>query len=718
MFYLKVIPWVSVPHPLVYTSTQPMAEGHWVKIHVKQRPTYGLVCECTDQCPRTDFQFAPIEGVVYNFPILYRDGIQVLEWLVRYYASSPYVALETALPASIRQGKAFPEPPALHATDALPTFSARATRLAQAYQWIAEHPYASQSDFLQAFPQKTALLRSLLQKQWVQRCEFPLPEVSAPSIQLNQEQQPVFEALTEALLQRRHATHVLWGVTGSGKTEIYHALIAQAKKAGLQTLYLVPEITLSEQALAKFQQRLSAHRIRVGVWHSQWTATEKMHRWHQALRGEFDVILGTRSAVFVPLPKLGLVIVDEEHEPSYKQSDNPRYHGRDLAIYRAAQTQSLCLLGSATPSVETWTHVKSGKYQLHTLSHRSNHQALPKIFLADMRYEKPSFEGTYILSQLLREKINERLDRHEQTLLFLNRRGYAPYLYCPQCQRRVECPHCQSNLVFHQTDRTLRCHICDAKWPAYDRCPHCQTPLKLSTGLGTQRIEAFLQRLYKNVRILRLDSDVLPQHPQWYEDICQQRYDIIIGTQLLAKGLDFPKVTLVGMIQADGPFSPEDFRSAERLFQLIVQVSGRSGRTLPGEVVLQTFTPEEDCIRCGMRGDVETFLERESALRQKYRYPPFRRMIRHIFRSRSEKTLVYVVQQWAQFLRQHLAFPCEVLGPATPTLGKINHAYRRHMLYLVPSILHQLPQLQHLRQQFKIPTNVIDLWDVDPLDFR
>ena len=508
---------------------------------------------------------------------------------------------------------------------------------------------------------------------------------------------------------------VLWGVTGSGKTEIYHKLILEAQKRGQQAIYLVPEIMLSEQALNRLQERLSRHNIRSAAWHCHLSDSEKLKTWHRALQGQIDVILGTRSALFVPLKNLGLVIVDEEHEPSYKQSENPRYHGRDLAIYRAHTAKALCVLGTATPSVETWVNIKTNKYDLHRLILRANGQPLPKVYVVDMNYEKPNFEGTYILSALLREKISERLDNHEQTLLFLNRRGYSPYLYCPKCETRLTCPHCNTNLVFHKQGQMLRCHICDYQVATYTKCLKCGTALKLSRGLGTQRIEACLRQLYKTARILRLDSDVIQVQPHWYEDILAHRYDIIIGTQMLAKGLDFPLITLVGMIQADGLNSVEDFRNAERMFQLIVQVSGRAGRSKKaGEVVLQTFSPHSDCITYGSKMDVENFLNKEYSFREKYRYPPFRRMIRHIFRSRSEKVLSYVVEQWKLFLLKNNVCDFEILGPAQPSLNKINGYYRMHLIYLTKNILGMLPKLQTLRQAFKLPSNMIDLLDVDP----
>ena len=724
MFYLDVLPFITVPHPLTYTSTAPIPLGTLVKVRIRNHSTLGIVKNVSEISPGGNFTFSNIEGTVYDMPIVNTESIQLIEWLVRYYGCTLNTAIETALPALIRQGRTLPVCYSLKTTDLVPHFSAKSFRQSEMYAWIQAHPMVTVETLADAFPQSSIVLKRLIEKGYVAQITYTEEEISseaspAEDFILNSEQQAVFEALKNTWACEEKRPQVLWGVTGSGKTEIYHNLILETKKRGQQAIYLVPEIMLSEQALNRLQERLSKHKIRSAAWHCHLSDSEKLKTWHKALEGKIDVILGTRSALFVPVKRLGLVIVDEEHEPSYKQSENPRYHGRDLAIYRAHIAQALCVLGTATPSVETWARAKTNKYDMHRLTSRANGRPLPKVYIADMSYEKPNFEGTYILSALLREKISERLDRREQTLLFLNRRGYSPYLYCPKCETRLTCPHCNTNLVFHKQGKCLRCHICDYQMETPSTCSKCGSTLKLSRGLGTQRIEACLLQFYKTARILRLDSDIIQAQPHWYEDILAHRYDIIIGTQMLAKGLDFPLITLVGMIQADSLNSVEDFRNAERMFQLIVQVSGRAGRSeKPGEVVLQTFSPHSDCITYGAKMDVENFLNKEYSFREKYQYPPFRRMIRHIFRCRSEKVLSYAVAQWKLFLQKNAIHDVEILGPAQPNLNKVNGYYRMHLIYLTKNILGTLPKLQALRQSFKLPSNMIDLLDVDPIDFR
>ncbi len=726
LYYIEVLPFIAVPYTLIYTAKELVAIGTLVNITVKNIKTKGIVKTISTTPPQSNYKLSPINGLVYPEPIIFNDGIKIIEWISRYYACNTPSAIETALPTQLRQGKTFPRFYCFHTTNEVTKFNSRSYQQKAVYEWINKHPYCTQETFAITFPNQSSVLNKLIKKKYVERFlqdnveKIPAAsEISTNKITLNEEQKVALKTITKTLQQQIYTTYLLWGITGSGKTEIYHNLIYEAKKLGKQVLYLVPEITLSEQALLKIKNRLSDNNITIAVWHSRLTDTEKLHIWDQAIHGKIDVVLGTRSALFVPLQHLGLVIIDEEHEPSYKQSDNPRYHGRDLAIYKAYLTQSLCVLGTATPSAETWSNVKNGKYQIIKLTQRATGASLPKVHLVDMRYEKPNFEGTFILSRLLREKINVRLDRKEQTLLFLNRRGYAPYLYCPKCETRQECPHCKSHLVFHKKDATLRCHLCDFKLPAYTNCPKCHTPLKLSAGLGTQRIEACLQRFYPHIRTLRLDSDVIKEHPHWYNDILNHKYDIIVGTQMLAKGLDFPNITLVGVIQADGQNSLEDFRISERTFQLIIQVSGRAGRSEKrGEVIVQSFSPESDCIHYGINQAVETFLNKEYALRKQYLYPPFRHMIRHIFRSRSEKILPYVLNQWNEYLHKNLPTNIEILGPAYPTQNKVNGYYRMHMLYLTYNVLNDLPKLLQCRSALKIPKNVIDMWDVDPIDFR
>ena len=389
MFYVDVLPLRSVDRALTYSTPQPLQVGMLVHIRVRGRRTVGLVTKVSSIAPEADYALVPIEGSLYETPVVYEDNLAIIQRVADYYMCPLGTVLETALPAFLRIGKVFKKEFFLHITDVTALFSARAVQQAAIYRWLEQHPFVSEAEFRKNFPKGTPFLKRLIEKKYAERCEQPPLEAgnSDTLLPLIDEQEKVFEKLRAALRAGKFSAHVLFGVTGSGKTELYHALTAEAKNLELQTLYLVPEILLSAQALAKIKLRLSAYGIRVGLWHSRLSDGERMRVWQGALNGTIDVILGTRSAVFLPFKRLGLVIVDEEHEPSYKQSEIPRYHGRDLALYRARLNNALCVLGSATPSVESWNEARCGHYELHTLTQRPSGQPLPKVFLADMNQD-------------------------------------------------------------------------------------------------------------------------------------------------------------------------------------------------------------------------------------------------------------------------------------------------------------------------------------------
>ena len=718
--FAEILPCIGIRHSLIYRNSPKLQIGSLVKIPVRGKTYLGLVKALDVQANKSCWQYQTVDDVIYDKPVVGPDLIALMEWFIAYYACTYTSAFETFLPNFIRQGK-IPSPTyGLRVTTVEASFRKNSFQQQQIYTWIQAHPNIPYDDFIKQFPRSSQTLNTLINKQYVDK--VPLTEaparhsVTTQAIQLTDEQSKIVQSISNGL-NEGYKTHVILGVTGSGKTEIYNQVIFNAQQRGLQALYLVPEIALTEQALEKIYARLGSDRIRVALWHSNLDDKERMATWWKVLNNEIDVILGTRSALFLPLQHMGLIVVDEEHEPAYKQTDNPRYHGRDLAVYRALLNRATCLLGSATPSTETWANVQNGKYQLHELTQRPHRCCLPKVHVVDMSYEKPNFEGSFILSTLLQEKLRERLDRKEQSILFLNRRGYAPYLRCSECNQRVTCPYCHANLIYHQ--QSLKCHLCHHTLPLLTKCSHCGGKLIKSRGLGTQRIEAYLQKFYPQARVLRLDTDVADRSVDWYTDMQNHCYDILVGTQMIAKGLDFPNVTLVGLIQADGQLNINDFRAAERTFQLIVQASGRAGRSeQAGEVILQSFSPQASCIQFGINGQVKDFLNAECQLRRQYNYPPYRHLIRQILRSRSEDKLRYTCSQWSSFLQQNLRdTPIEILGPAIPTVGKINNYYRQHALFFTSNVLRDLATLLQLQKQFKWPPNIIDLWDVDPVDF-
>ena len=446
---------------------------------------------------------------------------------------------------------------------------------------------------------------------------------------------------------------LLKGVTGSGKTEVYLHAISSVLDAGGSAIVMVPEIALTSQTVQRFASRFGDE---VAVMHSALSEGERYDEWHRIRSGRARVVIGARSAVFAPVVNLKLIVVDEEHEPSYKQEDNPRYNGRDVAIMRAAIEGAKVVLGSATPSLESWANFTRGKYILAEIKKRAGNSSMPSVRIVDMLEDKGG--PVKIYSQELLSAIRVRLKRHEQVILFLNRRGYSKSVECPECGYVMECEDCATPYTYHLADDCLRCHICGAWQPCPNRCPKCGSQAINYRGVGTQRAETALHKIFNEAKILRMDSDTTMRknsHTDILGAFRRHEADILLGTQMIAKGLDFPNVTLVGVLNADSSLNMPDFRAAERTFQLIAQVSGRAGRAdLPGEVILQTKNAADATILAAARGDYDAFARNELATRMEYRYPPYRHC--SVVRVKSRDTLL--AKAWAELIAK--------------TLGKVN----------------------------------------------
>ena len=434
------------------------------------------------------------------------------------------------------------------------------------------------------------------------------------------------------------------------------------------------------------------------------------------MKGEARIVVGARSAVFAPVQNLRLVVVDEEHEPAYKQEDSPRYHGRDVAVYRAFLNNGVCLLGSATPSLETARNVAIGKYKRSVLSQRIDGRELPLVHLVDMRREAQ--KSAPILSQQLIEALRQRYESREQSILFLNRRGFNTTMFCMECGEVEQCRDCSIAMTYHRTDHYLHCHLCGYRKPAPRVCGNCKSIEISRRGHGTQRIEDVVESVMpRRAKVVRVDADVMTKKNLFREilrDFRQGKIDVLVGTQMIAKGLDFPRVTLVGVIDADLPLRMEDFRASERAFQILVQVAGRAGRgDRAGEVYVQTYAPHESCIQFARRADLEAFLEDELAMRKELNYPPYRHLIRHVFRGRGEDKTRFYAEQWRKHLDNSNLLGIEVKGPAATPLAKMKGYYRYHLFYLSSSVSKCLDQIQQLRNQFPIDNEVFDILDVD-----
>ena len=456
------------------------------------------------------------------------------------------------------------------------------------------------------------------------------------------------------------ATFLLHGVTGSGKTEIYLQAIAHALEQGKGAIVLVPEIALTPQTVERFKARFSSGKLQtlVAVLHSHLSAGERHDEWHKIRQGRARIVIGARSAIFAPVEPLGLVIVDEEHEHTYKQEEAPRYHARDVAIVRGQMEGAVVVLGSATPSMESYYNCKTGKYTLLDLPERVDNQKMPVVRVVDMRQAARQEKGTLIFSPQLKEAITQRLEKGEQTILFLNRRGYSSSLQCEKCGHVCECPNCSLSLTYHRPEQLLRCHLCGHNEPVPKVCPNekCKNPAIRYSGLGTQKVEDTLGKLFPKARVKRMDADVMKRKEDYRKvlgDFRVGKIDILIGTQMIAKGLHFPNVTLVGIIYADLALNMPDFRAGERTFQLLTQVAGRAGRgDVEGEVFVQAFTPFHPAIQYARRHDFVGFYDQEIEFREQLKYPPAARVALLTLKGRNEEKVQFAAEHVRRELDQ------------------------------------------------------------------
>ncbi len=497
-----------------------------------------------------------------------------------------------------------------------------------------------------------------------------------PDRELTTEQADALRVLLDTAATRMYRTVLLHGVTGSGKTELYLRLAAEVAAAGRRVLLLVPEIALTPAAAGQFRARFGSS---VAIQHSALSDGERHDQWHRIRRGEISVVVGTRSAVFAPLPDLGLVVVDEEHESSYKQDESPRYHGRDVAVMRGRMENALVVLGTATPSIESAANAKDGRYDILRLTRRILDRPLATVRIVDMRQEYAAHGADVTISAPLVEAIGERLARHEQTVVLLNRRGFATQVFCRQCGASLECPHCSVSLTFHRAQRRVRCHYCDYATAVPRRCGICTGEFLEQAGFGTERIEADLRARFPQAAIVRVDRDTIRRRgaiARVLRDVASGAIDILVGTQMIAKGHDFPSVTLVGVVSADVGLGLADFRASERTFQLLTQVVGRAGRgQTPGEALIQTLYPDHYAIRAAAAQDYDTFFEREMQFRRELHYPPVVALINVVVKGRTLEAALGDAQDLVTLVRRHGGHG-KVLGPAPAALSKVRDEYR------------------------------------------
>lgn len=532
----------------------------------------------------------------------------------------------------------------------------------------------------------------------------------------NEDQRRALDVLLPQVRSRSFAPFLLHGVTGSGKTEVYLHAIAAALQQGRQALVLVPEISLTPQLVGRFRARFHKELRRVSVLHSGLSDGERYDAWRAIARGEVAIVIGARSAVFAPLPHLGIIVVDEEHEGGYKQSEGWRYHARDLALLRGQMAGSVVVLGSATPALTTFYRTRCAATGYLHLGTRVMERPLPEVHLIDLTGQR--LAGA--LSPPLQHALAENLQRREQSLLLLNRRGFAPYLLCQECGATFHCPHCEISLTYYQAQRRLRCHYCGYLQSPPARCPGCAGHRLEPQGAGTERLEEELREAFPQARIARMDRDTTSRkgaHGDLVGAMERGDIDILLGTQMVAKGHDFPGVTLVGVIGADAGLNFPDFRSAERTFTLLTQVSGRAGRgTQPGRVLVQTHCPTHHAVACAAQHDYLGFYEQEIVFRRELGYPPFGHLVNLVLAGGEPKVVEHHAQQLAHHLQCH-AGPVEVLGPAPCPLHRLRGKTRMQILLKAAARLplhHLLAQVDLWRA--KLPRSLALIVDIDPLD--
>jgi primosomal protein N' (replication factor Y) len=720
--------------------------GTRVKVPFGPRLVIGVVTALVDSSPHTNLR--AISSAVGVSGMLTPRVLDLARWMAEYYCCAVEVALKSVLPDSVRKEDAKWRErlyvQALPVVGEMPKLTGRQKEIWNVIEEWRELPL---QELLKLAETTDETVRRLEDKGLVriaprvdERDPYAKEQIlPTEAMKLNPEQERAMTAIRLAMEQAvivgdgktelaPIAPLLLHGVTGSGKTEVYLQAIGIALARGQGAIVLVPEISLTPQTVERFKARFSTgpNATMVAVLHSHLSAGEKHDEWHKIRQGRARIVIGARSAVFAPVDQLGLIVVDEEHEHSYKQEEAPRYHARDVAVVRGARERAVVLLGSATPSVESYYNARKGKYSLLEMHSRATEQKLPVVRVVDLRLESRKGEkGTPgVFSEPLKEGIRQRIEKGEQTILFLNRRGYSSSLQCPKCGYVAGCPNCSVSLTFHRAKHLLMCHICGHSEAAPVRCPkpECGDGAIRYAGLGTERVEETLVRLFPKARIARMDRDTLQKKDDYRRILTEfrtGRIDILVGTQMIAKGLHFPNVTLVGVLYADLSLHVPDFRAGERTFQLLTQVSGRAGRgDVEGEVFVQSFTPFHPAIQFARRHDYLGFYEAEVEFREQLKYPPFARIALLTLKGRNEDK----VRMSAEHLRKELdvavgGWPGLVIaGPAPAPLVKAESLYRYQIMIRCRAMLRMSGVLARLEASTSLPDDVHLVIDVDPVN--
>ncbi len=667
--------------------------GQRILVPFGRRKEVGI-CVGLDSEAKIDVsKIRSIDRILDFDPLLDSQLLKLTQWVSEYYVCSWGEALAAALPPSLKRESPRRTVSFLVASEgasqALEVLGKKFDRQYRALRILLEGGGSMGLAELKARSKLSDSPIQSLVKKGLARLESRVMEASpldqgevSPSLapDLNDSQKKAISEIVQSVQSRAYRAFLLYGITGSGKTEVYLHAIREALAAGRSAIVLVPEIALTPQTVSRFRSRFES----VAVLHSRLNDSQRLEQWRKIQKGEAKIVIGARSAVFAPIPKLGLIVVDEEHEPSFKQQNVPRYHARDVAVYRAHLAGATVVLGSATPSLESFSNSQNGKYKLLSLPQRVLDGQLPPIHLVDMRNEVAEQKNFVVLSRLLVQKVEQALARGEQTILFLNRRGFTPVLFCRQCGTSVRCRRCDVSLTYHRKIQRAVCHTCCEEIPPPRECLECGAGGILYLGTGSEKVEARIREFFPQARIARMDSDTMVRRED-YERVLDQfkekQIDILVGTQMIAKGLDFPNVTVVGVISADTSLHVPDFRSSERTFQLISQVAGRAGRgSKSGVVIVQSAMPEHESIRAALEHDFEGFARREMEHRRRMNYPPFGRAVRILLEGKEESKVQHAAAVIRKKLEERPIRGVEILGPAAAPIAWARGKSRWHLL--------------------------------------
>ncbi len=661
--YVKVLINLPIEGPFDYEVPSSLKSGIalgkrvWVNFGPRRMIGYVIgISENTD-CEKTK----PILEIIDKEPILSAEMLELTKQISEYYLCSWGEAIDAAVPSSLKKGN----------------ISVKPRQEDEGYSSIAH------------------------------------TDAFTPT----KEQAKALDAINQAINNKANETFLLHGITGSGKTEVYLQAIGNTLDKGRSCIVLVPEISLTPQAVERFKARFKE---RVAVFHSRLTAGQKYTEWKKLSDGVCHIVVGARSAIFSPIKDLGLVIVDEEHDTSYKQQDNPRYNAVDVAVMRAKISNAVVVLGGATPSLESYYKARLKGYKLLQLNERIEKRPLPEVHILDMRQELIERKKRRIIfSRMLLEHMEKVVNNNEQMILFLNRRGFSTYANCKKCGYVERCKKCNVALNYHSDKKILLCHYCNYQKKSIDICPSCKKGYIDYFGFGTQRVESEMHRYFPAIGISRMDTDSTKKrksHSQILDDFSKRKTQVLIGTQMVAKGHDFPMVTLVGVVLADTALNLPDFRAGERTFQLLTQVAGRAGRgSYPGEVIVQTYVPQHYTIQSAINHDYRDFYKKEIALRKELSLPPFSNMIYITMRSYKEERAQKASEDLARhLLKEKLSNLIELAGPCPSMVYKLRRQYRWNIILKVKGLAKFNPELKMSLRKFKKPYGVMLTIDVDP----